>query len=119
MGTTLQANPVRKNRRRVARAMTATAMTATALGLSGLGASPAAADDVVTPLYGMQCTTAVESSHGVGTCTGAGKWRVAVECAFAPNHASVWMVNSPDQTQTAVTGDCFFWVNSVSIQESL
>jgi hypothetical protein len=107
-------------KRETIRAASAAAVTVVALGLTGsIAAAPAAfADDVVTPIYGMSCATTAWATSGTGTCTGAGKWRVAVDCAWSPfDDTSVWLVNGPGETQSTTVGNCTFGVNAVTIEE--
>jgi hypothetical protein len=108
------------------RRMAAVALATGACGFSALGFTTASADaenvraKFLTPVYQMNCTTTTsqDNSYGSATCTGLGKWRVAVSCSFGLTYTSLWYINWPDQTQTATAGSCWWGVSSVSVQES-
>lgn len=108
-----------KPRRAVAAKRRVAVIIATAAcGFGAVGVATASADTFVTPYWGMTCTTSESQSSGSATCTGLGKWRVAVSCAWGFTYTSVWYINNPDQTQTATAGDCWWGVDSVSVEEA-
>jgi hypothetical protein len=101
--------------------MAAVVLAAGACGFSALGFTTASADaaQFVTPKYKMNCTTATwdGGSYGSATCTGLGKWRVAVSCTAGFTYRSAWRNNGNGQTQTASAGSCWWGVSSIKVEE--
>ncbi|MFD3330488.1 hypothetical protein [Streptomyces sp. NPDC058701] len=98
-----------------------------ALAVTGIAASAAlslmaapAAMAETTPYYQLQCSTYTGGSfgsyYGGATCTGAGLWKVQVDCTaggtlYGPS------VLSFGETRSTSAGTCWWGVNSVRVVE--
>jgi hypothetical protein len=107
-------------KRKTARRRAALALMVGACSLGALGTATASAAVFTTPLYGMTCHTYTSGSNGTASCTGSGKWLVAVSCNWGQTYRSGYRVNIEwYDTSIASAGSCWWGVNSVWVEEKL
>ncbi|MFF3313760.1 hypothetical protein [Streptomyces sp. NPDC002952] len=95
-----------------------------ALAMSGVAASAAislvAAPAATNQHYQLQCSTytggSLGSYDGGATCTGAGVWKVKVDCTVGGTLYSP-SVFSLGETQSTSAGPCWWGVSSVQVIE--
>jgi hypothetical protein len=105
-------------KRKSARARATLALVLGICSLGAFGTATASADVFTTPYWGMTCQTFTSSSHGSASCSGAGKWRVAVSCNYGLTYRSGWAIQYESwHTNLLSAGSCWWGVKSVSVEE--